>query len=95
MFARGVRAHGRAGDVLIALSTSGSSRNVLTSVKAAYDAGMTSWGLTGPSPNALAALCDDAICVDAPSTATVQEIHLLLVHALCIAVDDALRAECA
>lgn len=93
MFARGVRAHGRPGDVLIALSTSGSSRNVLTSVKAAHDTGMTSWGLTGPSPNALAAMCDDAICVDAPSTATVQEIHLLLVHSLCIALDDALTAE--
>jgi D-sedoheptulose 7-phosphate isomerase len=92
MFARGVRAHGRRGDVLIALSTSGSSRNVVTAVKAAHEVGMTSWALTGRGPNTLAALCDDAICVEADSTATVQEMHLLLVHGLCIAVDAALAA---
>lgn len=90
MFARGVRAHGRPGDVLVTLSTSGTSRNVLTAVKAAHDCGLRSWAVTGPAPNPLAATCDDAICVEAPSTATVQEVHLLLVHALCIAVDSAL-----
>jgi D-sedoheptulose 7-phosphate isomerase len=90
MFARGVRAHGRPNDVLIALSTSGTSRNVLTAVKAAHAVGMTSWALTGPAPNPLAATCDDAICVEADSTATVQEIHLLLVHGLCMAVDEVL-----
>lgn len=92
MFARGVRAHGRRGDVLIALSTSGSSRNVLTAVKSAHEVGMRSWAFTGPGPNPLAAMCDDAICVEAPSTATVQEIHLMLVHALCMAVDAAIEA---
>jgi D-sedoheptulose 7-phosphate isomerase len=92
MFARGVRAHGRSKDVLIALSTSGSSQNVLEAVKAAHEVGMTSWALTGPAPNTLAAMCDDAICVEADSTATVQEMHLLLVHGLCIAVDAALAA---
>ncbi|WP_458319765.1 D-sedoheptulose-7-phosphate isomerase [Mycolicibacterium brisbanense] len=88
MFARGVRAHGRPGDVLITLSTSGTSPNVLSAVKAAHDIGLTTWALTGPAPNPLASMCDDAICVEAPSTATVQEIHLLLVHSLCIALDD-------
>jgi D-sedoheptulose 7-phosphate isomerase len=88
MFARGVRAHGRPGDVLVALSTSGTSPNVLAAVKAAHDMGLTSWALAGPAPNPLAAMCDDAICVDAGTTATVQEIHLLLVHGLCIALDD-------
>lgn len=88
MFARGVRAHGRPGDVLVALSTSGTSPNVLSAVKAAHDIGLTTWALTGPAPNPLASMCDDAICVEAPSTATVQEIHLLLVHSLCIALDD-------
>jgi D-sedoheptulose 7-phosphate isomerase len=90
MFARGVRAHGRPGDVLVTLSTSGTSPNVLAAVKAAHETGLTSWALTGPAPNPLAAMSDDAICVDAPTTATVQEIHLLLVHGLCIAVDDIL-----
>jgi D-sedoheptulose 7-phosphate isomerase len=88
MFARGVRAHGRPGDVLIALSTSGTSPNVLAAVKAAHETGLTAWALAGPAPNPLAAICDDAICVEAPTTATVQEIHLLLVHALCIGLDD-------
>lgn len=69
------------------MSTSGSSRNVLAAVKAADDIGMITWALTGPAPNELAAMCDEAICVEAPTTATVQEIHLMLVHGLCIAVD--------
>lgn len=90
IFARGVRAHGRPGDVLISLSTSGTSPNVLAAVKAAHETGLTTWALTGPHPNPLAAMCDDAVCVEAVSTATVQEIHLLLLHALCIALDDVL-----
>ena len=90
MFARGVRAHGRTGDVLLTLSTSGASRNVLAAVKAAAEIGIATWAFTGPAPNPLAAMCDDAVCVEAPTTATVQEIHLLLVHALCLAVDDVL-----
>jgi D-sedoheptulose 7-phosphate isomerase len=76
--------------VLIALSTSGASRNVISAAKAAHEVGMTAWALTGPAPNTLAALCDDAIAVEAPSSATVQEIHLAIVHAVCIAIDDAL-----
>lgn len=90
MFARGVRAHGRPGDVLVALSTSGTSRNVLAAVKAAQDIGMVTWALTGPAPNQLAAMCQEAICVDAPTTATVQEIHLMLIHGLCMALDEVL-----
>ncbi|HJT03549.1 MAG TPA: SIS domain-containing protein [Pseudonocardiaceae bacterium] len=89
-FARQVFAHGRPGDVLIALSTSGASRNVVSAAKAAHEVGMTAWALTGPAPNTLAAVCDDAITIEAPSVATVQEIHLAIVHALCIAIDDAL-----
>jgi D-sedoheptulose 7-phosphate isomerase len=90
LFARQVRAHGRPGDVLISLSTSGSSQNVVAAAKAAHELGLTAWALTGPAPNPLAALCDDAITVEAPSVATVQEVHLVLVHALCAALDEAL-----
>jgi D-sedoheptulose 7-phosphate isomerase len=93
MFARGVRAHGRPGDVLVTLSTSGTSPNVLTAVKAAHEIGLTTWALTGPAPNPLAAMSDDAICVEAATTATVQEIHLLLVHGLCISLDEALLGD--
>lgn len=90
LFARQVRAHGRPGDVLVCLSTSGTSQNVVAAAKAAHELGVTTWAITGPSPNPLAALCDDAIPVEAPSVATVQEVHLALVHALCTALDDAL-----
>jgi D-sedoheptulose 7-phosphate isomerase len=90
MFARPVRAHGRPGDVLIALSTSGSSPNVLAAVKAAQEIRITTWALTGPAPNPLLAMSDDGIWVDAESTATVQEIHLVLLHSLCMALDQVL-----
>ncbi|CAN5221672.1 SIS domain-containing protein [soil metagenome] len=87
VFARQVRAHGRPGDVLVTISTSGGSANVLTAATAARDAGVLVWGLTGPAPNPLTARCDDAVCVDAPTTATVQEVHQVVVHLLCAAVD--------
>jgi len=90
VFARQVRAHGRPDDVLVAFSTSGGSVNVVAAAKAALEMGITVWALTGPAPNPLAALSDSAIPVDAPTVATVQEIHLSVVHALCIALDDAL-----
>jgi D-sedoheptulose 7-phosphate isomerase len=90
LFARGVRAHGRPGDVLVALSTSGTSRNVLAAVKAAQEIGVTTWALTGPAPNPLVAMSDGAIAVEAESMATVQEVHLVLVHGLCTALDEVL-----
>jgi len=92
LFARQVRAYGQRGDVLVALSTSGNSPNVIAAAKAGLDLGVTIWALTGPAPNPLAALSDSAIAVEAPTVATVQEIHLCLVHALCIALDRSLQA---
>jgi D-sedoheptulose 7-phosphate isomerase len=92
VFARQVRAHGRPGDVLVVLSTSGRSPNVLAAVAAARQAAMATWALTGPGPNPLAASVDEAVCVGGPgtATATVQEVHQVLVHLLCAAVDVAL-----
>jgi phosphoheptose isomerase len=87
LFARQVRAHGRAGDVLVTLSTSGRSPNVLAAARSARELGMTTWALTGPGPNPLAQACDDALCLPGPSTATVQELHLVAIHLLCAAVD--------
>ena len=86
-FARQVRAHGRPGDVLVALSTSGGSPNVLAAVEAAKACALTTWALTGRRPNPLAEACDDAVCADSPATATVQEIHQVIVHLLCAAFD--------
>ena len=86
-FARQVRAHGRPGDVLLALTTSGRSPNVIRAVEAALAGGITAWALTGPAPNPTALLADDSVSVDAEAAATVQEIHQIAVHLLCAAVD--------
>lgn len=90
VFARQVQAYGRPGDVLVAFSTSGTSPNVVAAAKAALEAGVTVWALTGPAPNPLAAMADSALAVVADSVATVQEIHLSAVHALCVALDASL-----
>jgi D-sedoheptulose 7-phosphate isomerase len=90
VFARQVRAHGRPGDVLVALSTSGSSPNVLAAADAAADCGIVTWALTGAPGNPLALRADDCLTVDSPHTATVQEIHLIAIHLLCAAFDESL-----
>jgi len=92
VFARQVRAHGRAGDLLVCLSTSGTSRNVVAAAEAGVQRGLTVWALTGPGPNPLSRICEDAVMVDAPAVCTVQEVHLAAIHILCAAVDAAVRA---
>jgi phosphoheptose isomerase len=91
VFARQVHAHGRAGDVLLSLSTSGRSRNLLRASATARGIGLVTWALTGPAPNPLAACCDEAVCVQpcaAPAlTATVQEAHQVALHLICLAFD--------
>ncbi|GAA2247813.1 phosphoheptose isomerase [Streptomyces ruber] len=91
VFARQVRAHGRAGDVLVLLSTSGASANLLAAADAGRAAGLRVWALTGPVPNPLAAGSDEMLGVEATSAATVQELHLVAVHLLCAAFDAALE----
>jgi type III pantothenate kinase len=86
-FARQVRAHGRDGDVLVALSTSGRSANVVAAARAARSAGLETWCLTGTAPNPLAELCDEVFAFPVPSSATVQELHMIALHVLCAAVD--------
>ncbi|MFJ4775690.1 SIS domain-containing protein [Streptomyces sp. NPDC088762] len=90
VFARQVAAHGRDGDVLILLSTSGRSTNLLAAAMTARAAGVEVWALTGASPNPLAEAADQALCIDADTTATVQEAHLVAVHLLCESFDAAL-----
>jgi len=90
VFARQVAAHGRPGDVLVLLSTSGRSPNILAAARRGHDLGLRVWALTGPAPNPLEALADEAIAVAAGSTAAVQEVHLAVVHAVCAALDEAL-----
>ncbi|MCL9664596.1 SIS domain-containing protein [Curtobacterium albidum] len=90
VFARQVTAHARAGDVVVLLSTSGKSPNLLRAAEAARAVGARSIAMTGPGPNPLADAVDDAIRIEGPS-ANVQEAQLVLVHALCRAMEPALR----
>lgn len=90
VFSRQVRALGHPGDVLLAISTSGNSRNVLAAVQAAHDAQMSVVALTGRGGGALTeelAATDIHICVPATSTARIQEVHLLTLHCLCDGID--------
>jgi phosphoheptose isomerase len=89
VFARSVRAHGRPDDVLLVLSTSGRSANVLAAAKAATEGGLTTWALTGAAPNPLLRTCDDGIAIEAERAATVQEAHLVAIHLLCGYVETA------
>ncbi|QSY50145.1 MULTISPECIES: D-sedoheptulose-7-phosphate isomerase [Streptomyces] len=92
LFARQVRAHARPGDVLILLSTSGASTNLLRAAEAGHAAAAEVWALTGPAPNPLAEAGDESLCVAAGRAATVQELHLVAVHLMCDAFDAALAA---
>ncbi len=91
VFARQVRAHGRPGDILVSLSTSGRSSNVVSAVEAANAAGLVTLALTGPAGSPVAQLSDDALCVESDRTATVQEIHLVCLHLICEAFDARLE----
>jgi phosphoheptose isomerase len=90
-FARQVRAHGRRGDVLLLLSTSGASPNLLAAARAARAIGVSVWALTGAAPNKLHSLASEAIAIQSGGAATVQEIHLVVVHLLCNAVEEAIK----
>jgi D-sedoheptulose 7-phosphate isomerase len=90
LFARQVEAHGRPGDVLVLLSTSGHSANVVSAAERGRAGGLRVWAFTGPRPNPLATAADEALCVDATFTATVQELHLVGLHVLCAGLDRAL-----
>lgn len=89
LFARQVQAHGRPGDVVVLMSTSGRSINVLGAARRARAGGLSVLALTGPAPNPLADLADEAVSVDSPWTATVQELHLVSLHLLCSSFDHA------
>jgi D-sedoheptulose 7-phosphate isomerase len=87
VFARQVEALGRAGDVLLGISTSGGSANVVEAQAAAKAAGLTTVALTGRDGGVLGAAADIHINVPSPSTARVQEVHRTLLHAMCELVE--------
>ena len=87
IFARQVLALGKAGDCLIAISTSGNSGNVLAAVAAAKSLGISTIGLLGRDGGKLKAQCDVSIVVPSQVTARIQEAHILIGHSLCGAVE--------
>ena len=93
VFARLIQAHGRAGDVAVAISTSGSSPNVVAAVETARELGLRTVGLTGKGGGKLAGMVDVPIVVPSDSTPRIQETHITVVHLLCELVDGALFPE--
>jgi D-sedoheptulose 7-phosphate isomerase len=90
IFSRQVEALGRPGDLVVAISTSGNSPNVLRGVEAARRLGCGTVGLTGGSGGHLAGAVDDAFIVPSAETPRIQETHITLGHALCALVDELL-----
>ncbi|MER7707139.1 SIS domain-containing protein [Kitasatospora sp. NPDC097605] len=90
VYARQVAAHGRPGDVLVLMSTSGRSGNLLRAADAGRGSGLGVWAMTGPAPNPLAERADETLAVACEATATVQEVHLMALHLICEAFDAAL-----
>jgi len=86
-FSRQVQAHGRAGDIFLALSTSGRSANLLQATAEARRLDLVVWAMTGALPNPLAAQADDVLDVRTGSSAAAQEAQQVLVHLLCRAFD--------
>lgn len=90
VFARQVQAHGRAGDVFIAISTSGNSPNILKAIEAAKVLGLVVIGLTGRSGGKMKGLCDVCLCAPSDSTPRIQECHLVIEHSLCSCIEETL-----
>jgi D-sedoheptulose 7-phosphate isomerase len=83
VFARQVMALGRSGDLLVGISTSGNSKNIIRAVEEAGALGIRTVGLLGRDGGQLLALCDHAIVVPSDVTARIQEAHILIGHTLC------------
>ena len=93
VFSKQIRALGQAGDVLLAISTSGNSRNVINAMEAALSRDMTIVALTGTDGGEMAGfLSENDVEIRVPSnrTARIQEVHLLVIHNLCESIDDSL-----
>ena len=96
VFSKQVRALGRKGDVLLAISTSGNSPNVIEAIKVAHEIGIIVVALTGKAGGKMAGFlhADDVhLCVPADRTARIQEVHLLTIHCLCDGIDHILLGE--
>lgn len=90
IFSRQVRGLGKTGDVLVGISTSGNSRNVIRALEVARDLEMLTIGLTGETGGCMRALCDLAICVPSNRTNHIQEMHIAVGHMICAIVENEL-----
>lgn len=90
VFSRQVEAYAEPGGVLLGLSTSGNSRNVVKAMEAARGLGMITIGLTGEGGGDMAPLCDHLFAVPSRSTPAIQQVHLCLYHCYCAGVEAAL-----
>jgi D-sedoheptulose 7-phosphate isomerase len=90
IFSRQVQAHGRKGDVAIAISTSGNSLNVIRGVEAAHERGLVTVGWTGAGGGKLADVVDYCFSVPSSVTARIQECHITLGHVLCELIEERL-----
>ena len=96
VFSKQVRALGSPGDVLLAISTSGNSANVLAAIEAAHEREMTVVALTGRNGGKMALALRDTdvhICVPSERTIRIQEVHIVVIHCICDAVDNQLLGE--
>lgn len=87
IFSRQVEAYGRQGDILVAISTSGNSDNILKAVEAAKKLGMITIGMAGKDGGKLKDACDRCIIVPSEETARIQEGHITIFHAICKLID--------
>ena len=88
VFARQIVGLAQAGDVLVAISTSGKSKNVLRAVEAAKEVGCKTIALTGATAEPLRSLCDVAVAVPSARTSRIQEVHITVGHLWCEMVDE-------
>ena len=93
IFSRQVETLAKEGDIVIAISTSGNSPNVIAAVETARKMGITTIGLTGGNGGSLATLVDYAFVVPSKATPRIQEVHITLGHVICQVVEDALFGE--
>ena len=93
IFSRQIEAHGRKGDVAIAISTSGNSPNVLKGIEASHKRGLVTVGWTGQTGGHLMDLVDHCFQVPSTATARIQECHITLGHVLCEIIEERLFAQ--
>jgi D-sedoheptulose 7-phosphate isomerase len=95
VFARQVEGLGARGDVLLALSTSGRSPNILAALRVAHQRGLVTIGFTGSKGGALGTVCDHVLIAPSDDTAVIQQIHLAVCHGICEEIEQSMMREAA